>query len=194
MSDLRAERNQSTTTEEFPRVISLGGFTRAWTTRGPRHHFPGNRRVHSRNDRAAGVPRTRSTPSAPRQSNTISEPLRVHDLGLFWRSGFGFLAVLVQPRHHSPQLRADFFDRVLLLGVAQSSELLAAGFVFFNPLAGESAVLNARQDFFHLGAGLIADDHVAASKIAVFGGVGDRVAHAREATFVDEVDDQFHLV
>ena len=71
-----------------------------------------------------GKPKTRSTPSAHRPSSTICESLRVHDFGLGFLSGLGFLRVLVQPRHHAAQPGTDFFDGVLLLGVAQGKNFL----------------------------------------------------------------------
>ena len=38
------------------------------------------------------------------------------------------------------------------------------------------------------------DDARAGDVFAVFGGVGDRIVHVGDAAFVDEVDDQLHLV
>src|SRR5579883_2911055 len=70
-----------------------------------------------------------------------------------------------------PQLRAHFFDGMLLLGFAQRSKLLAARFFLFDPLAGEGAVLNAGKGFFHASAGLIPDHDRASREIAILGGV-----------------------
>ena len=100
----------------------------------------------------------------------------------------------MQPRHHAAKFGAHFFDGVLLLRVAQSGELLATGFVLFDPFARERAILNAREDFFHLHSCVIADHLRAASQIAVFGGVRDGIAHTRQSTLINEVHDELHFV
>ena len=83
---------------------------------------------------------------------------------------------------------------MLLLALAQFGKLLAALFVLFNPFLGESAVLNLLQHFLHRLARRISYHHFATGQVAVLGGVRYRIAHAAQAAFVDEVDDQFHLV
>src|ERR1700685_1413506 len=47
-----------------------------------------------------------------------------------------------QPAHHAAQLRADNFDRMLLLFLAKFGKVVAALLVLANPFAGEGAVLN----------------------------------------------------
>src|SRR6266536_3729439 len=105
------------------------------------------------------------------QSSTIWPPLRIDCFWLSLPGSFGFLLFRGQPRHHGAQLLSDFFDRVLLLARTQGGEVLAALLVFFNPLFGEAAVLDAGEDFFHCLAGLVADNLFAAGQIAVLGRV-----------------------
>src|ERR1039458_7912984 len=83
---------------------------------------------------------------------------------------------------------------MLLRLLPQLGEVLAALFVLFDPLACKTAILDARQHFLHRLARLVADDHLAARQIAVLGGVRNRIAHPAEAAFVDQVDDQLHLM
>src|SRR5208337_700013 len=78
--------------------------------------------------------------------------------------------------------------------LAQGVEALVASAIFGDPLAGEFALLNVGEHLFHGLAGGITDDGFATGEVAIFGGVGDGVAHAREAAFVDEIDDQLDLV
>src|SRR5215831_5276570 len=89
-----------------------------------------------------GYPKTRSTPSARRHCKTISAPLSIHHLfGLLGR-GSGLLAFLRQPTHHAAQLRADDFDRMLLLSLAHLVEVRTASFVLGDPFLGKLAGLN----------------------------------------------------
>src|SRR6266568_3566537 len=80
------------------------------------------------------------------------------------------------------------------LTFAESGKVTAAFLVFFNPLAGKAAVLNARQDFFHGRARGIWHHPRATSEITVLGGIGDGIAHPCQPTLVDKVDDQLHLM
>ena len=80
------------------------------------------------------------------------------------------------------------------LAFAQGGKIAAAFLVFFNPFARKAAVLNARQDFFHGSARGICHHLRATSKIAIFGGIGDGIAHPRQATLIDEIDNQFHFM
>src|SRR5947209_6996448 len=142
-----------------------------------------------------GYPNTRSTPSARRQLNRISEPLGIDDFCfLFFRRGLGLLAFLGEPRHHGAQLGAHFLDLVLALFLAKRREVLAAVLVFGNPLAREGAVLNASEDFLHCFARFVANNFFTACEVTVLRGIGDRVTHAGEPAFVDEVHDELHLV
>ena len=50
------------------------------------------------------------------------------------------------------------------------------------------------EDAPHLGPRLIGDHPRAAGVVAVFGGVGDGIAHVRHAALVDQIDDQLDLV
>ena len=83
---------------------------------------------------------------------------------------------------------------MLLLFFAQLVEVGAAGLVFGDPLLRELAGLNVSQRLLHRLPGRVANHLLAARQVAVFGGVGDRIAHAVEPTFVNQVDDQLHFV
>ena len=104
------------------------------------------------------------------------------------------LASLRQPAHHAAQLRADDFDGMLLLFLTQLVEVRAARLVFRNPLLRELAGLDVGQHLLHRLPRGVADNLLAASQVAILGGVRDRVAHAVQSTFVDQVDDQLHFV
>src|ERR1700693_1021842 len=145
---------------------------------------------------APGSPNTRSTPSARTHCRTIAAPLSIHDLFRLWLRGFRWLLRFAarQPAHHAAQLCTDYFDRMLLLFLAQRGEVVAAVLVFFDPLAGESSVLNVGESFLHRGPRGIAHHFLAARQIAILRGVRDGVAHPSQTAFVDEVDDELHLV
>src|SRR5262249_32943884 len=103
---------------------------------------------------------------------------------------YAYFFLLLEERHHLPQLTADGFDRLITRLFAHGKELVASGLVLLNPLTGELAGLNLLEDLLHLGAGLVGDDALAARIVAVLGRVRDRVAHVSQAAFLDEVDDQ----
>src|SRR5690242_21162317 len=65
------------------------------------------------------------------------------------RDSYFFL--LFQKRHHLAQFLADFFDRLVLGGLAHREKLLAAGLVLFDPLPREFAGLDLGQNLLHLG-------------------------------------------
>ena len=48
--------------------------------------------------------------------------------------------------------------------------------------------------FFHLRARLVTDNCVSAGQVAILRGIRDRIAHARQSAFINQVDDQLHLV
>src|SRR5215475_14703596 len=102
--------------------------------------------------------------------------------------------VLGDPGHHAAQLATDLLDRVLGAHAAHGLEAGLAGLALGDPVAGEAAGLDVGEDALHLLLGLVGDDARAAGVVAVLGGVRDRVAHVGDAAFVDEVDDQLHLV
>ncbi len=70
----------------------------------------------------------------------------------------------------------------------------AVGQVFQNEFAGEGPGLDLGQDALHLMPGIVGDDAPAPGDIAVLGGGGNPVPHARNALLVDQVHDQFHFV
>src|SRR6516225_11629895 len=96
--------------------------------------------------------------------------------------------------HHFTQLAAHLLDFLALLGFPHGEEFLAAGPVFLHPLACEFTGLDLRKDLFHFRARLFVDDARTPCVIAVLGGVGDRVAHVGEASFVDQIDDQLDFM
>src|SRR4029079_1369716 len=112
-----------------------------------------------------------STPSACRHFRKISAPLSI--VLLFpWSLALVFL----DPRHHAAQVRSDVLHLQLLFGFAKGIELLAAGFVLIDPLTGELAALDLRQDLLHGGASFIGDHARAAGEVAIFGGIRDGIA------------------
>src|ERR1700733_7740591 len=95
------------------------------------------------------------------------------------------LFLLFQERHHFAQLGAHLFDGLVFLTLSHAEEFCAAGFVFAQPLFGELARLNLRQNLLHLGARLGVDDARTARIIAVLRRIGNRVAHVAEAALID---------
>src|SRR5271163_4038762 len=62
------------------------------------------------------------------------------------------LFLLFQKRHHLAKLGAHLLDRLIFLRFAHRQELRAPRFVFAEPLLGEFARLNLRQNLLHFGA------------------------------------------
>src|SRR5918998_1020574 len=114
-------------------------------------------------------------------------------------NGFGVMApvrleVRLDPIHVRAQLLALDLDLVALLLLAHALEVLLPGAILRDPLARELAGLDLAEDRLHGLASLVGDDPRAAGEIAVFGRVGDRVAHPGDALLVHQVDDQLELV
>src|SRR5581483_4381461 len=141
-----------------------------------------------------GYPKTRSAPSARKQRKTISAPLSMDRLGSRSIRGFVFFLLRRQPRHHAAQPRADFFDGMFLFHVAEDGEVASALLVFVDPFASEGAVLDAGENLFHGSARRIANHAITAGQIAILGRVGNRVTHPAQPAFVNQVDDQLHLM
>src|SRR6266567_222956 len=143
-----------------------------------------------------GYPNTRSTPSARKHCKKISAPLSIHDLFGRRRLGLGGLLarILLQPRHHAAQVCSHSFHLVFFLGFAQGGKILSASLVLFDPFTCEGARLNVSEDLLHRGAGFVPNNFRTAREIAIFRGVGNRITHAAEAAFVDQIDDELHLV
>src|SRR6202008_3197575 len=57
--------------------------------------------------------------------------------------------VFLQPRHQAAQLRADFLDRMMLAFLLQLAEVWQPALVFGDPLVGELARLDLREDLLH---------------------------------------------
>ena len=83
---------------------------------------------------------------------------------------------------------------MLLAGLAQSVELLAAAVALGDPFLGELARLDLLQDLLHRLLGGRRDDTRSTRDVAVLGGVADAVTHTGDALFVHEVDDELHFV
>ena len=67
------------------------------------------------------------------------------------------------------------------VALADLVHLRLAGIAFVHEVLSEGPVLDVTED---------PPDHV----VAVFGGVGDRITHGRQAAFDHQVNDQLHLV
>ena len=105
------------------------------------------------------------------------------------------LIVAVEPRHHGTEFFTDLFERMFRMLTAHSQEVsAAAGFVFEEPIFGESAGLDVVEDFFHGFLRFLGYDTRASRVIAVFSCVADGFAHLSHAAFVHEVDDQLHFM
>src|SRR5712692_6923105 len=141
-----------------------------------------------------GYPKTKSAPSARRHCRTISAPLSIHDPRLGLLCAPWLPRILLQPRHHAPQLGAHGLDRVLLFLHAQGGEIAYAILVFLDPLPSERTVLDASKNFLHGGAGSVPHDLFAAGQIAVLGSIGNGIAHTAQPALVDQVHDQFHFM
>jgi len=101
---------------------------------------------------------------------------------------------VVDPGHHFSEFAADLLDAMIAFATSGCFERWGSGFVLEDPVASEGAVLNLRENAFHLGFGFVGDDAWPADVIAVLGCVRHAVAHVVEAALVEEVDDQFQLV
>src|SRR6202521_3318967 len=153
--------------------------------------------AESCNDGATGVspvPRRRRQNSGRARTPLAPFMLGVYYLRLRRLCLACFLLLRRQPRHHRPQLLAYFFNRVLLFALAQLGKILATALILGDPFPGEAAILDSRQHFLHRLARRISDNHFAAGQVAVLGRVRNRIAHAAQSAFVDQVDDQLHLV
>ena len=71
---------------------------------------------------------------------------------------------------------------------------MAAALVLRNPFPGDLAALNVGQRFLHRRPRGIAHNLLAARQIAILRRIRNGVAHAAQAAFVDQVDDQLHFV
>src|SRR5689334_8644089 len=139
----------------------------------------------------ARVPTTATSPKTPAAMATTGQPSRAIRK-LVTRAIDE--AIRGEPRHEAAKPRADLLDRVRAGLLPQLAEVREAAAVLGDPLVGELAGLDVREEGFHRLARLLADDALAAGHVAVLGRVADRVAHVRDAALVDEIDDELHLV
>ena len=69
-----------------------------------------------------------------------------------------------------------------------------AAAAFKDEVTSERAVLDFTQDLLHGLAGFVSDDAATGAVIAELGGVADGLTHLAEDAFIDEVNDELHLV
>src|ERR1700722_6180579 len=134
--------------------------------------------------------RVSNSPRRLKPATTITDtavPASIRGLGA---AEFAFF----HPREVGADLFAEFLDRMIGAALHQRVVDGAAGLVLGDPFLREHAALDFAEDFLHLGAGLLGDDAFAAGDVAVLRGVADREAHAADARFVDEIDDEFHFM
>src|SRR5262245_50289162 len=101
---------------------------------------------------------------------------------------------LRRPCRERPQPLADLLDLGGCKLPARLGQARAALVHLRDPLAGERAVLDCREDALHVLLDARVDDPRADGDRAVLGRVGDRVVHPLDPALEDEVDDELHLV
>ena len=84
--------------------------------------------------------------------------------------------LLLDPRHHAAQLRADLLDRVRIVHAPRRLEARLAGLALADPLGRELALLDVGEHPAHLGARLVGDDARA----------GDVLADIQQGKFTSE--------
>src|SRR5690606_27780818 len=89
---------------------------------------------------------------------------------------------------------SGLLDRVGFGGLAGGLELRLPGAIVEDEVLHEPARLDVGQNALPLGLGLAGDDPRAGGDVAVFGGVGARIAHVGDPAFIEQVDDQLGLV
>src|SRR5450755_681965 len=127
-----------------------------------------------------------------RRSTVVSPPSRAsYDSPADCNRALGaplLLPLGVDPVHLLTQALAHDLHLVPSLLGAHALEVLLTGPILGDPLAREVARLDLRKDLLHRRPRLLADDPRPAGHVAVFGGVGDRVAHAADPLLVHQVD------
>ncbi len=101
---------------------------------------------------------------------------------------------LFDPGHQAAQVFAGFLDGVSGFFLADAVEVGLAGVVLGGPFAGEVAVLNGLELLAHGVLDVFGDDFRADGDVAVLSGFGDGEAHAGDAGFEHEVDDELQFV
>ncbi len=107
---------------------------------------------------------------------------------------FGVVLIGLGPTESLTQLLAGGLDRVRLFLGAQSLELKSTIVLVLNEAAREGAVLNISQNVAHSLLGRFVDNARTRDVVAVLSGVRAGPTLLGDATFVDQVDDQLHLV
>ncbi len=83
---------------------------------------------------------------------------------------------------------------MFLIHALQGVEDRTACLVFQNPLFGECAVLNLRQDLYHFFPDEFVNYPWPAGEVAVFGGIAHGVAHIAQAALINQVNNELKLV
>src|SRR5215218_7460378 len=143
--------------------------------------------------------RVSAIPGACSPSRSVVSKIRTTSGSLPFAIGVSFIPTHpllfgVQPGHHRSELAAHALELRTAGLAAHREEVGEAGIGLGQPLLGEGAVLDLRQDLAHALANALVDDPGAAQVVAPLGRVGDRVAHPGQAALVDQVDDQLELV
>ncbi len=81
-----------------------------------------------------------------------------------------------------------------LLVLPQLREVIAAVLVLFDPLTCKRSILNVGQNLLHRSARGVAHNFFPTSQIAILGGIRNRIPHATKTAFINQIDDQLHLV
>src|SRR5262245_15784759 len=176
---------------------SPGGGCRSGSRKKYRQNATATSNGRSATGCPAAAPTTPTTPNTPAATAITGQPSRA--IGIT-----RVIELLVpcsidqsirpEPRHESAQLAPDLLDRVLRGLLPQLAEVRLAAAVLRHPLVGKRPRLDVVEDLLHRLARLLADDALAARHVAVLRRVADGVAHVGDAAFVDQVDDQLHLV
>src|SRR5260221_4446031 len=118
---------------------------------------------------------------------------KIAQIGLIGRL-HAFNGPLLHPGHQGAQPLAHLFDGMLLALLEQGAVMLVAALIFFNPAFGEFAALHVLQGrlhpLFHAGINNLG----ANGDIAPFGGFRDGKAHAADAGFVHQINDEFQFM
>ena len=101
---------------------------------------------------------------------------------------------LRHPRHHSTEAGACLLDLMVLPGLEQLVVILQATLVFGDPLLGEFAGLDLRENLLHLNLSLRIDHARPAGDVAKLGRLGDGKTHSSNAGLIHEVADEFQLM
>lgn len=101
---------------------------------------------------------------------------------------------LLHPGHHGAEAGASLFKEMALVGLEKSAVIGLAGRVFSSPPLNEFARLDILESFLHALLDAPINDLWSDADIAPLGRLGNREAHAANAGFVDQVNDELHFM